>query len=223
MMEIQEQFVIVDAGYVRRPYESFKIEWSNGSVHYLPIDAASPASCRSGAVHTQDEYNRYDALHAELAAWQGALRRLERSACTTRELLLYLKRKGYDQAIAQMIVERAVALGMIDDQSLANRLAERKFHSQGKGRLRVKMELQAKGISSAQIHEATAHLQEDDEYVMAWNWAQKRWPTVKGEGKEKAFRMARQLQQRGYSSAVVRKILQQLRVNLDNEEEESLQ
>ncbi len=217
-MTEQITYEVAKAKWVRIPYEAVRVEWTNGTAHLLPIDQVNPNHFPNGRVVEEEKFHQYVALHAELSAWQGALRRIERSQCSRLELKRSLLRGKHAMEFVERAVERAMALELLDDGKLAERISQQKFRNQNKGRARIKMELQQKGISAKDANAAIAHFTEEDEYVNALRWARSKWNGIKGEGRDKAVRFARKLAQRGFSSTIIRKVLGHFTSNLDNDE-----
>ncbi|HEY3318695.1 MAG TPA: regulatory protein RecX [Coriobacteriia bacterium] len=94
------------------------------------------------------------ALVAQLAeaeppqAWERALRLLNYRDRGSGELRARLLDDGYEAAVVEDVVERALAMGFLDDRRFAEGLA-RQEGMKRRGRRRVAAELAAKGVDEA--------------------------------------------------------------------------
>ena len=96
------------------------------------------------------------------AAKQKALSLLDRRDYSRAELLGKLAEKGYDEAAAEIAVDRLVDLGFVDDARYAP-IVVRHYAAKGYGAQRVRGELQRRGIPRELWDAAMAEMPEQDE------------------------------------------------------------
>ena len=100
-------------------------------------------------------------------ALEKATAYLNRSPHTEKEVIDYLRRKGYEQDESEAAAADLKEYGYIDDLAYAKMYFEYGFEK-GRGRDRISRELAGKGISRDVIDQAYSELEErPDEYEMA--------------------------------------------------------
>jgi SOS response regulatory protein OraA/RecX len=122
-----------------------------------------------------------------------------------------LERRGYSGDAAAEAVRRCRDAGYINDAALAASVAARHRRS-GHGRARVAADLQARGVSGDVITEAF-DAQSDGEEAAALGVAQQLWHRAGSPDRrdQKArMRVAGALQRRGFSSALVIRVMRGL-------------
>ncbi|HEX8244041.1 MAG TPA: regulatory protein RecX, partial [Longimicrobium sp.] len=106
---------------------------------------------------------RLAALEAKDRGWKArdaALSLLSHRARSAAELTRRLRRKGYDDEVAEETVGRLGELGMVDDAAFAESFVRDRVRLRPQGRRRLASELRAKGVdaetASAAIGEVMA-------------------------------------------------------------------
>src|SRR5690554_1896796 len=148
-----------------------------------------------------------------------ALRYLAAKRRTSRELEQMLRRKGVSSAHIQSIVEEFQRFRYLDDRAFARDWVEERRRRKGYGAARIRQELEEKGVSEELIAEALGEVDEEDEYRLAMEVAERRvsrmrshpWPVLER-------RLGRQLLNRGFSPTVVCEVLERVRSIHRNEE-----
>ncbi|WP_426446969.1 RecX family transcriptional regulator [Paenibacillus sp. S-38] len=155
-------------------------------------------------------------------AYLDAVRLLSSRLRSMHEIRSRLKLKGYGPELISGTVERLRREGYLNDAEFAQMLTRQRIVSQKKGRHFIKQELQQKGIAKEEIQEAIAQVDEETEYEMARQLAEKRYANEMRRDPVKARRkIAGFLQRRGYPGSVVSRVLSDLpRHTGDNEWEE---
>jgi regulatory protein len=145
------------------------------------------------------------------AAEDTALRILRGAGQSSASLQRKLERRGYTADAAAEAVRRCGVAGYINDAALATSVAARHRRS-GHGRARVAADLKARGVASDVITEALDG-QSDTEEAAALAVAQQLWSRAGSpdDRDHKArMRVAGALQRRGFSSALVMRVMRGL-------------
>ncbi|MFC4599016.1 regulatory protein RecX [Cohnella hongkongensis] len=142
-------------------------------------------------------------------AYRAALLMLERKPRTTAELSLALKRKGYGPEVVEACVKRLRERRMLDDSAYAKRFTEQRATGQRKGRMLIRQELLQRGVDRRDVEQALGELDGDVEKESALALARKRWPSTKGNDRERKMKLMGMLLRRGFPSGVARMAVQQ--------------
>ncbi|MFC5532530.1 regulatory protein RecX [Cohnella yongneupensis] len=162
-----------------------------------------------GKLLSAEEYAKLLQQEQKEEAYRSALAMLERKARTTAELERALKRKEFSQEAIAGCVERLQANRMVDDSAFARRFTEQRAVNQRKGRMLIRQELMQRGVSRPEIDQAIGELEPGIEEQSALALARKKWPTVKGNDRERKQKLMAMLMRRGYTGSVVRTAVQQ--------------
>lgn len=114
------------------------------------------------------------------AAREIVLRRLDRSAAPRAALAQLLARKGTDPRVAEEVLDRLEAAGVVDDAAYAATLARTRFNEKGAARRAIADELRRKGLGERAIGGALAQISGDDEAGAALALARKRIAATRG-------------------------------------------
>jgi len=151
-----------------------------------------------------------NALHfSQPKAVDAAFRILARRDHTSRELILKLRRKGFDRQAIDGAIQRCRKLGYLDDAKTARTLAGR-LAGKGYGPLRIRQALKQKGLDESLVEKILADGGEEEDQVRA----------AKKALEKKAFRLNREndpwkrrqmayrfLAGRGFSSSVINRAI----------------
>ncbi|RKP55530.1 regulatory protein RecX [Cohnella endophytica] len=155
------------------------------------------------------EYEKLKQEEQKEEAYRSALYMLETKARTTAELSRALKRKGYEAEIIAACVERLQARRFVDDAAYAKRFAEQRASGQRKGRMLIRQELMQRGVGRADVDRALEELDSQVEESAALSLARKKWPSTKGNDRERKMKLLALLMRRGYPSGIARTAVQQ--------------
>ena len=147
----------------------------------------------------------------EEVARQILLRALERQARTRSELATLLEKRGIPEAAAATVLDRFCEVGLIDDAAFAQAwVADRQQRRHLSGRA-LRSELYRKGIDKQEIDEALSVISGDAEYQAARDFAESRIARMSSlDMLTIRRRLSGQLLRRGFSSAVVSRVLAEL-------------
>jgi regulatory protein len=140
-----------------------------------------------------------------------AVRVLRAAAQSSASLQRKLERRGYSSDAALEAVRRCAAMGYINDAALAASVAARHRRS-GHGRARVAADLRARGVAGDVIAEALDG-QTDTEEAAALAVAEQLWSRAgdpETRDQRARMRIAGALQRRGFSSALVVRVMRGL-------------
>ena len=105
------------------------------------------------------------------AALDKALTHISKSQKTEKQIRDYLTGKGYLPAVIDYVLEKMRGYNFVDDGAYAEKYAEEK--SKSKGKLLIKMELRAKGVSEADLERAADNISGEEQVEAATNIVQK--------------------------------------------------
>lgn len=136
----------------------------------------------------------------------AALRLLGRRDYTVAEVRDRLKKKEFPPEDIDETVRRLVDEGLLNDQRVAAAHVRTSSALKGRGRLRIRRELEARGIDRALAHDALAALPEEDETASVRRFIErKRLPQRLTTAEYR--RVFGQLLRRGFSGDIVAKAL----------------
>jgi len=149
---------------------------------------------------------------------QAALRYLSYRPRSVHEVRTYLKRKGFEDGLAEQVIEEMIAHRYLDDQEFAKNWVDERRRLKGVGTLRLKQELAKKGIASSLIDEALSYVDEDEQRQLAMEVAERRylricresWPVIER-------RLGQYLLRQGFPYHLVFSVLQTFRVRHEEE------
>lgn len=137
-------------------------------------------------------------------AYAAALAYLGRRSRTRKELAFYLSRKGFSEPEIRMTIERLVKERYLNDEQYARDFARMRTEMHYKGRNLIHSELAAKGVSREEAEAAIRALDPESERAAAVKAAQRRWPSIRGEYRDRVRKLAQYLYRRGYPADIVR-------------------
>lgn len=105
---------------------------------------------------TDDLVQALDAAARELAAHRDALRLLSFRARSSFELAMRLRRKGYDQEIADRVCERLRDAGLVDDEAFARETVGSMLARKPAGERLLQAKLRSKGLDNETAKKAIA-------------------------------------------------------------------
>lgn len=156
-------------------------------------------------------------IEAIEAAREVALRQLDTRSRSRAELHAAITQRGFHEDIAEEVLDRLTAVGLIDDAAFAAMIVRERFALRGATGRALREELQRKGIDSALITQAMSQISADDAYERALELAQRKARSMRGIDRRKAWgRLSGMLARKGYSSSICQRVIAEV---LDNWEE----
>lgn len=142
-------------------------------------------------------------------AKEMVLRLLSRRMRSEYELVVYLKRYKFDEAIRRRVIAYCSEHGYLDDLEYARVFIRDKLNLNRYGFNKIRFLLAKQGISR-EIIESLANLQNrDEQFKIGLNLAQKRLTRIKDKTKIKE-KLYRYLWQRGFDSSMIKRILSKI-------------
>ena len=140
----------------------------------------------------------------------AALRLLGRRDYTTAELRRKLIERGCTPADVDAALTRLASDGLLDDRRAAASHVRSGIAVKGRGRRRLKQELQQRGVAAATISELTDNVAaEDEEAAIERILSRKRVPTSLNAADHR--RVFQQLMRRGFPSETIALVLRKRR------------
>jgi regulatory protein len=156
-------------------------------------------------------------------AYIKAIRIIGRRPHSSSELKRKLKESGYEPSIIDWVIEKLASQNYLNDKEFAKMWTDSRIISQKKGRNLVRQELQQKGIDKEFVKHAMENINPEDEIAGAMKIAQTKWKQTSGETFDKKRKTAAFLMRRGFTGAVVTKVLGQLSSGSRDEDFEILE
>jgi regulatory protein len=115
---------------------------------------------------------------AEEVARKILLRRLSDRPRTRSELATALARKGVPDDIAQSLLDRFEAVGLVDDQEFARSWVQSRLTGKGLARRSLGAELRRKGVDGETVRTVLAEVDPDDEEAAARQLVRRKSPSM---------------------------------------------
>jgi regulatory protein len=140
-----------------------------------------------------------------------ALDRIAARDRTRHELAQVLKTKNVPAEVAEQVLDRLEAMGLVNDAAFAEAWVESRQQRRHLSRPALRRELQAKGIDREQIDAALDGVDFGDELTAARELARRRHPAIAGlPYPVRHRRLAGALSRRGFGTAIVTQVLREL-------------
>ena len=141
-------------------------------------------------------------------------------ARTRAELAAELARRGFEDDVAAVVLERLVEVRLLDDAAFAEQWVDSRHRHRGLGRRALSQELRRKGVDTETADEAVAGLDADAEREKARELVRRRLPSLdRVEPPVAARRLVAMLARKGYDAGlaheVVREALAKRHADLD--------
>lgn len=137
------------------------------------------------------------------------VRALAARGLSEREARDRLRRDGVEQNDVEEIIERLMAVGVLDDRVLAEQIVYQSVTRKNQGRRAVAQTLSKRGISRDEIDIALEALPDDD-YERALEFAQGKAPSLARLDRDTALRrLIGQLSRRGYGGSLAMSVAKQ--------------
>ncbi|WP_263786100.1 RecX family transcriptional regulator [Salinibacter grassmerensis] len=166
-----------------------------------------------GMTLTAEDMREVEADEQYVEAKQAALDYLAHKPRTETEVRRKLKRNDMPAFVIDDVIARLYELEYLDDEAYAHDYAHNRFSSKRYGPVRIRRELEERGIDRHLADVAVDTLFEDkDPTAAAWEHAESRWPRLADEDdpRRRRQKMYRYLRRRGFTSETIRPILDEL-------------
>ncbi|WP_300385869.1 recombination regulator RecX [Clostridium sp.] len=142
----------------------------------------------------------------------SALRMVERSYKTQKEIGDKLFTKGYDKEVIERTMEFLKEYEFVNDEAYLNMYIKDKIKGQGQNK--IKYDLMKKGIKDTEIHEAISNIDEDEELEAAKGLALKKYNVIKKSESDEykiSQKLYRFLITKGYNYDLVKKAIKEIK------------
>lgn len=147
---------------------------------------------------------------------QKAFEYLAHKPRTEQEVRRKLRQRDVPSPVIDDVIARLYELDYLDDEAYAHDYARNRFSSKKYGPIRIRRELEKRGIDRPLAEKAVDDLfAEEDATAAAREHAEKRWPRVEGEddSRRRRQKMYRYLRRRGFTSDTISLVLDELERN----------
>jgi regulatory protein len=151
--------------------------------------------------------------------YSKALRMIGRRPHSILEIKRKLKEQGFEVDIIGSALDTLKQQNYVNDEEFAKALTESRIHYQRKGRNYVRQELQQRGVSKELIQGAIDQINPEEEYQTALTLAKKKWDLTTGTNQDKRRKTLSFLMRRGFTGAVVSKVLQEVANDYGNDDD----
>jgi len=127
---------------------------------------------------------------------------------TEKELYDKLKKAGYSEETVEETMEYVKSFGYIDDRKYAQKYLE--FYLGKRSRLRIRFDMEKKGLPKEIISEAFEETEPYDERPLIRSLAVKKLRGLKKEDPKKAQKIGAALQRQGFRPGDIRSVLEDL-------------
>lgn len=164
-------------------------------------------SLKKGMEIDKDSLNSILEAEMYLKAKEKALSIL--SKADQSEKIIYEKlMKNFDEPVVEKVMEFLKKHKLIDDSSLAERIANDNINLSKFGRNKVRQNLYMKGIGSNIIENVVSDIDSDTEFENAMYLAEKRMKRLENESRDKAYRKLYQhLSYKGFGYDTIKKVM----------------
>lgn len=138
---------------------------------------------------------------------QVAMRILARRACSNEELSQKLCAKGYQSEAINEVINCFVERGYLNDAALCHMLFTKYYQSGRYGLKMIILKLKQRGLSESIIAEVIGKNDVSDEWQLALKAVQRHF---KDQDTLESLKVGRFLMAKGFSSAIITKVLQEL-------------
>ncbi len=159
-------------------------------------------------------------LEEQTKVKQAALHYLSYRPRTEQELDRYLERAGFEKRHREVVIAELSNLGYIDDRQFAVQWIRSRREIKGYGSLRLRQELQQKGIASEIIEELLQATDGEKEFQLALSVAEGRYQRLQDlPWKTIERRLGHYLARRGFPHGLIFMVLDRIRIRRDEEQE----
>jgi regulatory protein len=199
----------------------FEILVDGDVVATLSLDGIERLGVRIGVAYTDSLANRLTVEAAALHTFDRALAMLAARPRAARDLERMLVRKGEPADHVAAAVQRLISLGILDDEQFARQFIRAKISGAGLSRRRLQSELWRRGVARDVIDAALAEVlveDEVDEDAQIAQVAAKKLRTLRSaEPATARRRLYAFLARRGYDGSAIRRVMDALPANGEDE------
>ncbi len=156
--------------------------------------------------------DRLENTQTENSAWEWALRILQTSPKSERDMYRKLERK-FEPDLAERVVKKLKDTDLLDDQRFAERLVGELVNSKTKSKKEILLKLRQKGIPNDLARGAVGKVESEEDAVMKLALGKSRKLSADIPWKERYEKVASYLARKGFGYSDIRKVV--TKENLD--------
>lgn len=146
---------------------------------------------------------------------------LSRSSKSKSQVRTVLKREEFQEKAIDEAIEFLEGYQFVDDKNLANRIVKSKAPAKNWSKRQTVAKLKEKGISKSDIESAMKNMDSESELQSALELAMKKLRTLRNKTKEeKILKIRQSLAYRGFDYDITSKVLDEIKLQIENNEEE---
>ena len=181
------------------------------------VSISLSAGLKVGQKLSADEVAKIKSDDANSRARQLSFRFLSYRPRSTAEVRNYLRRKGFDQAVIDGVINQLLERDYLDDTAFAEYWIDQRLNHRPRGRLALRYELLEKGISSEVIDAAIDEIDEKDAALRAVEKKTGRWNGLsKDDFKRKVSGF---LQRRGFSYSTIAEVAEMVWLSIEDDQD----
>nr|WP_226035338.1 recombination regulator RecX [Aquibacillus saliphilus] len=137
-----------------------------------------------------------------------------------KEIKEYLIKKEVEQEQIDVVVNRLLSEGLLNDTDFAEALVRTRVQTTSKGPMLVKRELMDKGVSSAIADQALSFYPYESQYEKAAKWVEKKLKSSNRKSfRQQVQNLQQTLMQKGFTQDVIKDVLENVENNKDDDQE----
>lgn len=143
-------------------------------------------------------------------AREAALTLLEYRSRTGKELERRLLQKGYPEEVVAQVISKLEDINLVNDERFADEWVTNRVSHRPQGKSRMQWELRRKGVAPGIVDASLAQVDEDTEFGMALELAEKKLGGARVQDRDAKRKLAGFLQRRGFHWETVSRVLDRL-------------
>ncbi|MCK9895718.1 recombination regulator RecX [Frankia sp. AgB32] len=148
------------------------------------------------------------------------LHQLAARARSRAELAVTLRRRGVSEDVAETVLDRLTAVGLVDDDAFAAAYVSSARERRGLGRQALAAELRRRGVEPDVVDAATGVIDEADEAEVARDLVRRRLVSMDRLPEQaRVRRLVAMLMRRGYSGELAARVVREQLAVADHEDE----
>ncbi|MBO1308713.1 recombination regulator RecX [Enterococcus sp. 669A] len=199
----------------------YKVELSNGEVLRVSEDTLISYRLLKDREITEKEIEEIKNAGNEDAGFQLALNYLGYQMRTEKEIHTYLKDKEIDLTDRKKIIERLREMNLLDDVAFGESFVRTQMRLSDKGPRVVKQKLKEKGLNDQDIEKSLALYEEDDQYDVALQTAEKAMRKYHDKSvREIQQKLHQTMMSKGFSTDIIKRVIAEMDFDEIQEQEE---
>ncbi|MGM0215651.1 recombination regulator RecX [Enterococcus sp. AZ109] len=199
----------------------YNVELSNGEVLRVSEDTLISYRLLKDREITEKEIDEIKNASNEDMGFQLALNYLNYQLRTEKEIHSYLKEKEIGSKDRYKIIERLKELDLLDDVAYGESFVRTQMRLSDKGPRVIKQKLKEKGLSDQDIEASLALYEEDDQYNVALQTAEKAMRKYHDKSvREIQQKLNQTMMSKGFSTDIIKRVIAEIDFDEIQEQED---